>query len=235
MLGSGGRAPRSPYADRARVRVRLCRRLSARRHAGHPGIALGERRSDERVPGRSVRTTRPGVPGDGAGRRGLASGQTLADSEQYEADSVAALESATESGRTCVGRSAGEVVCQPGVCQHGCRRGATHHGFEGFGREYGAGGFLNTFRMDQKCSVEWALALVVRFGCKATLLDFFRTARGGGVVEAVEQWESLLAISKEWWETGLGFSPTPPFPPPSVYRPPVWGPKRIETVPFKCW
>src|SRR3954467_10445883 len=114
MLGSGGRAPRSPYADRARVRVRLCRRLSARRHAGPPGIALGERRSDERVPGRSVRTTRPGVPGDGAGRRGLAPGQTLADSEQYEADSeqyeadsVAALESATESGRTCVGRIAG--------------------------------------------------------------------------------------------------------------------------------
>src|SRR5438445_351887 len=52
---------------------------------------------------------------------------------------------------------AGEVVCQPGVCQHGCRRGATHHGFEGFGREYGAGGFLNRFRMDQKCSVECAL------------------------------------------------------------------------------
>src|SRR4051812_29308882 len=196
MLGSGGRAPRSPYADRARVRVRLCRRLSARRHAGPPGIALGERRSDERVPGRSVRTTRPGVPGDGAGRRGLAPGQTLADSEQYEADSVAALESATESGRTCVGRSAGEVVCQPGGCQHGCRRGATHHGFEGFGREYGAGGFLNRFRMDQKCSVECALVSETRWAVAPTTAGSRTATRNTGPDEAAQARLSAIAMQR---------------------------------------
>jgi DDE superfamily endonuclease len=62
-----------------------------------------------------------------------------------------------EPGRACLGRSAREVVCQPGVCQSQCCGRTTHHRFEDLGSGLATGGFLNWFRLDQNYSPECAL------------------------------------------------------------------------------
>src|SRR3954470_8793222 len=81
--------------------------------------ALGQYGGAGRVSGRSVTTACRRVYFDGAGRGGLAPGQTLAGASQHETDSFTRVEPSIESGRARLGRSAGKVVRQSGVRQPG--------------------------------------------------------------------------------------------------------------------